>query len=55
MIRENDNRNARTKANKDRRLARKLKEMERKRLKDNIDKFHYETKDGQIIKVKGGI
>lgn len=45
----------RTKRNKARRLARKLKDMERKRLKDGFDKFHYSINDGNIIKVKNGI
>jgi citrate lyase alpha subunit len=46
---------AKTQKNKDRRLARKLKEMERKRLKDNMSSYHYEIKDGNIIKIQGGI
>ena len=55
MREENATKYAQTKRNKERRLARKLKELERKRLKDSIDKYHYEIKDGFVIKVKGGI
>lgn len=44
-----------TKAAKERRLMRKLKEMEKKRLKDNMDTYHYEIENNNIIKVEGGL
>lgn len=55
MIRENENKHAKTKSHKAIRLARKFRDLERKRLKDNLDKFHYEIQDNDIIKVKENI
>ena len=46
---------AKTQKNKDRRLARKLKEAEKKRLKDGITKYRYEIQDNNIVRVFGGI
>ena len=45
---------AKTRVRKEIRLARKLKEMEKKRLKDNVKAFHYEIKENFIVKVKNG-
>jgi hypothetical protein len=55
MMRENASKFAKTKAHKEIRLARKLRELERKRMKDNIDKYHYEIKDNNVVKIQGGI
>ena len=50
--RDNSAKTAKTKATKERRLMRRLKEMERKRLKDNVKAYHYEIKENLILKIK---
>jgi hypothetical protein len=37
------------------RVQRRAKEEEKNKLKKNIETFHYEVKDENLIKVKGGI
>ena len=50
--RDNATKVAKTKAAKERRMARRLKAMEKKRLKDGAKTFHYEIKENFIIRVK---
>lgn len=41
-----------TRVMKERRMARRLKAMEKKRLKDGAKAYHYEIKENFIVRVK---